>query len=109
MTARTEFATAYPLPVSQAFAGGRAILTRDTVQIPDTQADPGFAWGHQCLAPFGIGGSAHGRADGAIGQVAPRQARFAAQVELLKTLAERAVIAMGSADVSRFAERTSTR
>ena len=42
--ARTqEFATAYPLPVSQAFAGGRAILTRDTVQVPDTQADPGFA------------------------------------------------------------------
>ena len=38
-----EFATAYPLPVSQAFAGGRAILTRDTVQVPDTQADLGFA------------------------------------------------------------------
>jgi hypothetical protein len=42
--ARTqEFARAYPLPVSQAFAGGRAILMRDTVQVPDTQADPGFA------------------------------------------------------------------
>ena len=42
--ARTqEFTKAYPLPVSEAFAGGRAILTRDTVQIPDTQTDPGFA------------------------------------------------------------------
>jgi hypothetical protein len=57
-----QFAAAYPLPVSQAFAGGRAILMRDTVQVPDTQVDPGFAqrgvklgtvryWRFRCCAP----------------------------------------------------------
>jgi GAF domain-containing protein len=104
--ARTqEFATAYPLPVSQAFAGGRAILTRDTVQVPDTQVDPGFAqrgtnaWHRSVLA---VPLLRAGVPVGAIGLGRSTPGAFsAAQVELLKTFAEQAVIAIGSAETYR--------
>jgi two-component system, NtrC family, sensor kinase len=105
-TARTqEFATAYPLPVSQAFAGGRAILTRDTVQVPDTQVDPGFAqrgtnaWHRSVLA---VPLLRAGMPIGAIGLGRSKPGAFsAAQVELLKTFAEQAVIAISSAETYR--------
>ena len=112
--ARTqEFATAYPLPVSQAFAGGRAILTRDTVQVPDTQADPGFAqrgtnaWHRSVLA---VPLLRAGVPIGALGLGRSTPGAFpAAQVELLKTFAEQAVIAIGSAETYRvLQERTAT-
>ena len=104
--ARTqEFATAYPLPVSQAFAGGRAILTRDTVQVPDTQIDPGFAqrginaWHRSVLA---VPLLRAGMPIGAIGLGRSTPGAFsAAQVELLKTFAEQAVIAISSAETYR--------
>ena len=88
--ARTqEFAAAYPLPVSQAFAGGRAILTRDTVQVPDTQVDPGFAqrgtnaWHRSVLAVpllragMSIGAIGLGRSDA--GRVLRQPSRTAAR------------------------------
>ena len=104
--ARTqEFAAAYPLPVSQAFAGGRAILIRDTVQVPDTQVDPGFAqrgtnaWHRSVLA---VPLLRAGMPIGAIGLGRSTPGAFsAAQVELLKTFAEQAVIAISSAETYR--------
>jgi len=110
--ARTqEFARAYPLPVSQAFAGGRAILMRDTVQVPDTQIDPGFAqrgtgaWHRSVLAVPLLHA---GLPIGAIGLGRATPGTFStAQVELLKIFAEQAVIAIGSAETFRaLQERT---
>ena len=104
--ARTqEFAAAYPLPVSQAFAGGRAILKRDTVQVPDTQIDPEFAqrgtnaWHRSVLA---VPLLRAGMPIGAIGLGRSTPGAFSvAQVELLKTFAEQAVIAISSAEMYR--------
>jgi GAF domain-containing protein len=104
--ARTqEFAAAYPPPVSQAFAGGRAILMRDTVQVPDTQADPGFAqrgtnvWHRSVLA---VPLLRLGIPIGAIGLGRSTPGAFStAQVELLKTFAEQAVIAITSTETYR--------
>ncbi len=104
--ARTqEFAASYPLPVSQAFAGGRAILMRDTVQVPDTQVDPGFtergtnAWHRSVLA---VPLLRAGIPVGAIGLGRSMPGNFSeSQIALLKTFAEQAVIAISSAETYR--------
>ena len=100
-----EFAASYPLPLARAFAGGRAILTRGPVQVPDTQVDPDFAqrstnaWHRSVLA---VPLLRDGTSIGAIGLGRSSPGAFsAAQVELLQTFAEQAVIAIGSAETSR--------
>ena len=106
-----QFAKAYPLHVSQAFAGGRAILLRDTVQVPDTKLDPGFAhrgtndWHRSVLA---VPLLRTGTPIGAIGLGRSIPGTFSqAQVELLKTFAEQAVIAITSAETyHELRERT---
>ena len=106
-----QFAKAYPLHVSQAFAGGRAILLRETVQVPDTKLDPGFAhrgtndWHRSVLA---VPLLRTGTPIGAIGLGRPTAGTFSqAQVELLKTFAEQAVIAITSAETyHELQERT---
>ena len=84
---------------------GRAILMRDAVQVPDTQADPGFAqrgtnaWHRSVLA---VPLLRAGMPIGAIGFGRSAPGAFsAAQVELLKTFAEQAVIAISSAEMYR--------
>ena len=106
-----QFAKAYPLHVSQAFAGGRAILLRDTVQVPDTKLDPGFAhrgtndWHRSVLA---VPLLRTGMPIGAIGLGRSIPGTFSqAQVELFKTFAEQAVIAITSAETyHELRERT---
>ena len=78
---------------------------RDTVQVPDTQVDPGFAqrgtgaWHRSVLAVPLLHA---GLPIGAIGLGRATPGTFStAQVELLKIFAEQAVIAIGSAETFR--------
>jgi GAF domain-containing protein len=91
---------AFPAPPSHGSLAGRAVLSRDIAQIPDIDADPGFALGAIARAAgyrsaiavpmlrdgVPIGAIALGRSQ--LGLVPTRQ------VELLNTFADQAVIAI---------------
>jgi signal transduction histidine kinase/putative methionine-R-sulfoxide reductase with GAF domain len=99
------FASSFPRPVNQASTSGRAMLTRKPVQIADVFADNEYdpkvtAGSHRSTLVVPIL-----RGDVAIGVVGlgrPRPGGYsAAQVELLQTFAEQAVIAISSAETWR--------
>jgi len=93
----------YPTPPSRKSAAARAVLERRVVQIPDVQADPEFALGH--LASVGGFGSVVGvpilREGVPVGSMALTRVQTGLlperQIELLKTFAEQAVIAIENA------------
>jgi len=91
---------AYPAPPSRRSAAARAILERDFVQIPDIDADPDYVLGAQAMvghyrSVVGVPILRDGVPIGAIA-VARAQAGLLPdrQVELLKTFADQAVIAI---------------
>src|SRR5262249_46663286 len=94
---------AYPAPPSQRSVAARAILERRLVQIPDVNADPDYALG----AMAGGGGDRSGVGvpilrDGVpIGSIAVTRAQAGLlpqqQIDLLKTFADQAVIAIENA------------
>jgi PAS domain S-box-containing protein len=108
-----DYANRFPRPIGTDTVFGRTILARDVVQIPDNTADPGYAMAANARL-YGI--RAHAgvpllRGDTAIGALVLARStpgQFSpAQIELLRTFAEQAVIAIGSAETYReLQERT---
>src|SRR5215469_13169019 len=94
---------AYPAPPSRRSAAARAILERGFVQIPDTNAEPDYALG--AMSVVGKYRSVVAvpiiRDDLAIGSIAVARAQAgllpAPQVELLKTFADQAAVAIENA------------
>ena len=95
-------AAAFPRPVDHDTAAGRAVLTAAVAQIPDVQADPRYPAHVQAVARrigFGSLVAVPILRDGApIGAIAVGRAQAGEfperQVELLKTFADQAVIAI---------------
>jgi two-component system, NtrC family, sensor kinase len=91
---------AYPAPPSRGNAVARAILTRDVVDIPDVCEDPEYQLQEMAAAVgfrsvLAVPMLREGNPIGAISVTGPDVAAFSEnQVELLKTFAEQAVIAI---------------
>ena len=102
---RQAYEDMYPMAPSREWPIGRAIIDRQIIQISDVEAEPGLnpvmrgiTAKSSLVAPLMrgdvvIGGLALGRRE--------RGLATASQIELLKTFAEQAVIAIGSAKTYR--------
>jgi GAF domain-containing protein len=102
-----EYVSRFPRPVDLSTMFGRAILAREAVQVPYVQADPAhfasqiasFADFHTVVGvPMLRGGEPIGAI--ALGRRAPGGITET-QIELLKTFADQAVIAISSAETYR--------
>ena len=91
---------AYPAPPSRRSAAARAILERGFVQIPDINADPDYVLGAQAMVGHyrSVVGAPILRDGVPIGAIAVARAQAGLlpdrQIELLKTFADQAVIAI---------------
>ena len=108
-----DYDAQFPRPVSLATMFGRAILARDAVQISDVWADPEFfgttkIWGAEARSIVAVPLLRAAAPIGAIALGRRVPGEFSAtQMELLKTFAEQAVIAITSvASFRALRERT---
>jgi GAF domain-containing protein len=90
----------YPMRPSRSTVGGRAILTRAVVHVPDVTADPDFVFGKSAAAggfrsAVAVPMLKDGQALGAIVVLGDDKTPFSAQqLDLLRTFADQAVIAI---------------
>jgi GAF domain-containing protein len=98
-----DYETQFPRPVSSDTMFGRAIITRDVVQAPDVSVDPNhYTKGRAQRAIIAVPLLRAGMPIGAIAIGRSRPGGFSSsEVELLKTFAEQAVIAISSAETYR--------
>ncbi len=104
-----DFEAVFPRPVSRETMFGRAILSRDVVQMPDASVDPDhYTQKRTKRAIIAVPLLRAGAPIGAIAIGRRRTGEFSvAEVELLRTFAEQAVIAISSAETYReLQERT---
>jgi signal transduction histidine kinase len=105
--AAQAYAAAFPRPVDYSTVAGRSMIAGDAVYIPDFTSDPEYAL-KSISASSALRSSAavpllrDGKAIGAIGLARSVRGDYsAAQMELLKTFAEQAVIAITGAETWR--------
>jgi PAS domain S-box-containing protein len=101
-----DYAAQFPRPLDASSVFGRAILARDAVQSPDLHADPEHLSAQmRALDIRSIVGVPIMRAGTPIGAIALARIEpgtfSTIQMELLRTFAEQAVIAIGSAETYR--------
>ncbi len=106
------FAASYPRPPSSETAGGRAILTREMIEVPDIQFGQGVDAAMRGIRPrasVGVPMLHQGTVLGALTLGKTEPGNFSgAQKALLKTFAEQAVIAIRSAETFRALEARTT-
>jgi class 3 adenylate cyclase/putative methionine-R-sulfoxide reductase with GAF domain len=108
-----DFEREHPHVVDRTTAIGRAALTRDVVHIPDTHADPEYSWGgtgyteYRALlaAPILVDGELIGAMN--VVRIEPKP--FAEEhIQLMKTFADQAAIAIANARLIDAVERQRT-
>jgi class 3 adenylate cyclase/putative methionine-R-sulfoxide reductase with GAF domain len=92
---------------------GRVAVTEQAVHIPDVLADPDYAWPGQQMSGYrsmlGLPVLVEGRLIGVIGIVRSEPEPFTAdQIELMKTFADQAAIAIANARLIEAVERQRT-
>jgi class 3 adenylate cyclase len=106
-----EYEKQHPLPLDRTTIAGRTALTRQTVQIPDIQEDPEYAYAGPIHYRSGLGVPILLEDDliGAIGIVREEAGPFAdEQIELVGTFADQAAIAIANARLLDAVERQRT-
>jgi adenylate cyclase len=104
------YAEAHPHPLDRATVVGRAGLAREAVQIPDVLADPEYDFGGQAIAGYrallGVPIMLDGELIGVIGAGRDVPGPFTPQqVELVKTFADQAAIAIANSRLIDAVER----
>ena len=98
-----NFLTGYPLPPGRTSAATRSVLTRAIEQIPDVTLDPGYGHGAHAKdlkyrSIVAVPMLKDGRPLGTIAMAQSEPGRFPAwQIDLLRTFADQAVIAIENA------------
>jgi class 3 adenylate cyclase len=104
---------ANPMPRDRSTAVGRVGVTRDVVHIPDVLVDPEYSWGSQDLAGYratlGVPIVVEDELTGVINVVRNEPLPFSdQQIELVKTFADQAAIAIANARLIESVERQRT-
>lgn len=108
-----EYERAHPMPRDRTSAVGRVAVTGDVVHIPDTQADPEYAWAGQpsggYRAMLAVPIFVEKELIGVISVVRTTPGPYTEEhIELVKTFADQAAIAIANARLIEAVERQRT-